>query len=68
MVTIYMLRTHGGKYPICACYRPNQKPYTGQITEISPCVPISELPSRYHDLYSNLYPVPIFCHEVAAKL
>ena len=34
------------KYPICAGSRTNQKPYTGQITEIAPYVRnIYEIPS-----------------------
>ena len=45
MVTQDMLRTHEGKqvfsnkqYPNCDCSRTNQKPSTGQITEIAPYV------------------------------
>ena len=45
LVTHSMLRAHEGKwaisdkkYPICDCSRTNQKPYTGQITEIAPDV------------------------------
>ena len=54
MVTQNMLCTHEGKqvlsvkkYLICDCSRINQKPYTGQITEIAPtCAPFYELPSN----------------------
>ena len=45
MVTQNMLLSHEAKkvfsdkkYPICDCYRTNQKPYSGQITEIAPYV------------------------------
>ena len=36
------------KYPTCDCSRTNQKPYTGQITEIAPYV------RTYYELPYNL--------------
>ena len=38
-------------FRICACYRTNQKPYTGQLTKIAPYVrTIFELPSNINTM------------------